>query len=119
MKIRTSFVTNSSSSSYICVSKVKMCEELKKYMKEEYGNFGMRLLEQYVQKGSDILADEYNDILDTLEFMSEPFEIQENEYYLQARFITYTNEGETDGDDAFLYEAIPDKYMEEIYNGGE
>lgn len=119
MKVRTSFVTNSSSSSYVCVSKVKMCEELQKYMKEEYGNFGLRLMKEYIQKGSDILTDKYNDILDVLEYTDEPFEIDKDDYYLLARFITYTNEGETNGDDAFLYEAIPNEYMDEIYNEGE
>lgn len=123
MKFRTGFVTNSSSSSFLCISKVKMCEELQKYMKEEYGNFGTRLLKEYVQKGSDVLADKYGDIRCYLEDMEDedgsPFEIKENDYYLSARFLLSTTEGDTNGDDAFLYEAIPDKYMEEIYNERE
>ena len=115
MKVRLDFVTNSSSSSFICVAKINMCEELQKYMKEEYGNFGVRILKEHIQKGSDILADKYNEILDVLEWNEDAFEIKEDEYYLSARFITSTTEGLTNDDDAFLYDAIPSKYMEEIY----
>ena len=49
MKIRRDFVTNSSSSSYVCVAKVDLCDELREYMKEEFGKFGLRLLDEYVQ----------------------------------------------------------------------
>lgn len=34
MKIRRDFVTNSSSSSYVCVARVDLCDELREYMKE-------------------------------------------------------------------------------------
>ena len=117
MKFRMGFVTNSSSSSFICIAKVKMCDELKKYMKEEYGRFGERLLDYYVEKGSDILSSSYNKIAETLDWVDMSDEIEEDEYYISAEFITSTNDGETNGDDAFLYEAIPDGYMEEIYSG--
>lgn len=118
MKFRKGFVTNSSSSSFICISKINLCQELKDYMKEEYGKFGERLLNEYIQKGSDILETD-NEIMDVLEYTDNSFEIKKDEYYLSARFITSTTDGDTNGDDAFLYEAIPSKYMEEIYTEEE
>ena len=44
MKIRTDFVTNSSSSSFIVISKVDRTDELVNYLKEEYGKYGLELL---------------------------------------------------------------------------
>lgn len=115
MKIRQDFVTNSSSSSYLCIAKVDLNDELRAYMKEEFGKFGMRLLAEQLEKGSDIKKNEYSEIREHL----EDGELEDGAYYLAASFIEWTNEGDTEGDDAFLYQNIPDEYMKEIYNGGE
>lgn len=50
MKVRTDYVTNSSSSSFIIVSKINKSQELLEYMKEEYGKYGLRLLDEYLVK---------------------------------------------------------------------
>lgn len=117
-KIRLDFVTNSSSSSFICIAKIDMCEELKQFMTEEYGKFGTRLLHEYVQKGSDIKIDEDDDYY-FAECFREVGGVEDDTYYLRAEFIAWTNEGDTEGDDAFLYRAIPEQYKTKIYEGGE
>ena len=37
--------------------------------------------------------------------------------YLQASFIFWSTEGDTEGDDAWLYNHIPNEFKEEIYEG--
>lgn len=117
MKIRRDFVTNSSSSSYVCVARVDLCDELREYMKEEFGKFGLRLLDENIQTGAQIKAEEYNQVKNELEFFDKLDALEDDKYYLGASFIEWTNEGETDREDAFLYNNIPQKFMEEIHRG--
>ena len=117
MKIRQDFVTNISSSSYICVAKINLTDELRTYMKEEFGRFGERLLNEMLETGAEIKNAEYHQITNELdeEFVEE---LEDDAYYLTASFIAWTNDGDTEGDDAFLYRNIPEEYMTEIYDGG-
>lgn len=117
MKIRAGFVTNSSSSSFICVAKVKKNKELLDFFKEEYGKYGLRLLDEYLFTGKQVKENDICDFENFLEYCREEgIEIPDDELFLSARFISWTNDGDTEGDDAWLYEHIPDKYMEEIYD---
>lgn len=112
MKIRTDYVTNSSSSSFIVVSKVNNCEELVRYMQEEYGKYGVRLLNEQLTKG---VADEYGELAGHYVPDEVIDELEPDSFYLVAEYITYTNDGDTNGDDAWLNDHIPDEYKTEIY----
>lgn len=115
MKIRRDFVTNSSSSSYLCVAKIELNDELREYMKEEFGKFGLRLLAENLQTGAQIKASPGTEIHDYMEDRLD--ELDDNGYYLGAFFIEWTNDGDTEGEDAFLYNHIPDRFKSEIYSG--
>lgn len=118
MKVRTDFVTNSSSSSYIIVSKVNYCQELIDYMKEEYGKYGVRLLEKLTYTGAKIREDNVEDLLDYFKDFDALDQLVDDDKYLCARFIEWTNEGDTEDDDAWLHEHIPEEYLSEIFQTG-
>lgn len=115
MKIRRDFVTNSSSSSYLCIAKIDLSDELRAYIKEEYGKYGERLLAEQLETGTQIKSNVYSEIRDYFEDEGRLDELEDDAHYLSARFIEWTNEGDTDGDDAFLYNIIPDQFKEELY----
>lgn len=114
MKVRTDFVTNSSSSSFIIVSHIDMCDELIEYMKEEYGKYGVRLINDLVKP---LYVDDYMDTCDAIGFFlseSQYKEMKDNFHgcpTLISRHITCTTDGDSNGDDAWLRDKIPKKFI--------
>lgn len=111
-KYRLDYVTNSSSSSFICVAKIDFSKEFVNYIKEQFGLFGERMIEELIETGSEIKKNENSLIREQLEGYDDEFieSLEDDEYYLTASFIEWTNDGDREGEDAFFYEHIPAKY---------
>jgi len=113
VKVRKSFVTNSSSTSYTIIYEINDCKELRDYLADEYGKFGIKIADEYFIKDIEHANDE-----DLLEYLDEDnYDLEKT--YLKACFVIETTEGMVEGDDAFLANIVPDEYKKEIYNDEE
>jgi len=116
MKFREDFVTNSSSSSYIVIAKVDMCPALLDEMKEEFGKYGIRMMDENVITGKDLIKEAELGSYEVDQYV-EDHDVKEDDHYIMARFYTYSSDGDTNGEDAWLYEHFPEQYLSDIYEG--
>lgn len=87
MKIRQSFVTNSSSSSYIVVYQIDNPELYEDFVKDEFGKRGLAEYKGSIATKEEIIDETcYNDLEEKLE---------DNKKYAYGWIVSYTNEGDT------------------------
>ena len=91
-----------------------MENELRNYIKEEFGRYGVKLLGDYARTGAEIKRDKYDPINACLRNRDMLHLIEDETYYMSASFVIWSTEGDCDGNDAFLYSHIPNRYKEEI-----
>jgi len=118
MKIRSDFVTNSSSSSFVVIQKINDCEDFKNLLKEELGNLGIRLADLYFTKGKDYRK--YNDGKTEIhDYIEEENDFDEDATYFMSTHYTSSNDSEDlNGDDVFFCDNLPKcEHVKIIYQG--
>lgn len=125
MKIRQGFVSNSSSSSFVVVYKVNVNDELKKYMAEEFGKYGTKLLEEYISDKKEIeewLNDDYGDQVeeeddeDLTDLQQLKKDLEDDAKYLQIYRVYNSNDPDDMNDDGcWLADHIPAEFIDKLY----
>lgn len=103
MKIREDFVTNSSSSSFVCIYEINDCPEFREKLKENLGTVGVQLADRYFEKGKD-----YNNDYD--------LEIDDEKTYFQSLHYTYSDDPDDFSQPSnFLEDYMPKEYAKLLY----